>query len=344
MLGLRRKLIAAIPCIAALAFMCIAGCAQDTRPASKRNTLKVGVVYAGALGDFSYNDLARDGLTRIENELQLPTKGIETDADAPEGEKVQLVETFAKAGYNPIIGMTFAYSKAVDEVASRYPDTRFAVVDGDPPTQPNVMCLKFSVAQGSFLAGAAAALKSRTGAIGFVGGMETPAIQQFYAGYAAGAKYVNPRIKVLSKYISQPPDDSGFRDPVKGRIAAEGQLDSGVDVIFHAAGAAGVGVIDAAAAAGKKAIGVDADQYRQPGLTAVRDHIITSMLKRVDVAVLDFVAAVKADRFEGGTKIYDLSNKGVGYATSGGGVDDIQEQLRAIEGKIIEGAVKVPEA
>jgi basic membrane lipoprotein Med (substrate-binding protein (PBP1-ABC) superfamily) len=332
--------------MSSLTMLAIAGCTESSRPANGNPNasapLKVGLLYAGGLGDFSYNDLARAGLTKVESDLKLSAKGIETKEDATDGEKANLVETLIESGYNPIIGMTFSYSKAIEQVALRYPNIRFAVVDGDPSEQPNVSSLSFAVEQGAFLVGAAAALKSKTSKIGFIGGMESPVIQKFQVGYSAGAAKINPKIEVMVKYITQAPDVSGFQDPAKGEIAAKGQIDNGVDVIFHSAGATGIGVIEAAAAEGKQAIGVDSDQYNQPGLSAVRDHIMTSMVKRVDVAVFDFVAKVKANRFEAGTKIYDLSNQGVDYAISGGRIDDIVDELNALKREIIEGKVKLP--
>ncbi|GAA3093488.1 BMP family ABC transporter substrate-binding protein [Streptosporangium carneum] len=342
-----RTLRTTVALTASLTTLALAGCTQSVpsaneRPAGKASP-KVGLLYAGGLGDFSYNDLAHLGLEKVEKDLGIPVKGVETKADATDGEKTQLVEALIDSGHDPIIGMTFSYSKVIDQAASRHPNVRFAVIDGDPTNQPNVSRLTFAVEQGSFLVGAAAALKSKTKRIGFVGGMESPEIQKFEAGYTAGAKKIDPGVDVLVKYITQAPDFSGFRDPAKGGIAAKGQFDKGADVIFHSAGATGTGVIEAAAATGKQAIGVDSDQYNQPGLAAVRDHILTSMVKRVDVAVFDFAAQVKAGRFSAGTRIYDLSNRGVGYTTSGGEVDDIADELNALEKEIAEGRIKVPE-
>lgn len=339
-----------VPCVkifcaltALLTTVSAAGCSGGTGSRSgDRRGLKVGLIYSGGgLGDGSYNDSAHAGLIRVEKELRVEVKGFEAEEDRPDAEKVQLLERLVRSGYNPIIGLTFSYTKPVDEVAQRHPDVRFAVVDGDPTVQPNVSRLVFASEQGSFLVGAAAALKTRTNTIGFVGGMNTPVIQTFGNGYTAGARKVNPRIKVLVKYLSQPPDVSGFQDQAKAKLSAEGQCDAGADVIFHAAGAAGIGVINGAAAEGRWAIGVDADQYQQPALAGVRDHILTSMRRRVDVAVFDFVSGVAKGRFQAGTKVYGLSNNGVGYATSGGMMDDIVNRLESLKKDIIEGKVKI---
>ncbi|WP_165969294.1 BMP family ABC transporter substrate-binding protein [Actinomadura sp. KC06] len=329
---------------AMLAILSVAGCSggKGSR-ADDRRGLKVALIYSdGGLGDGSYNDSAHAGLLRIEQELRVAVKGFEAEEGVPDAEKVQLLERLVRSGYNPIIGLTFSYTKPVDQVAQRHPDMRFAVVDGDPTAQPNVSRLVFASDQGSFLVGAVAALKTRTNTIGFVGGMNTPIIKTFESGYTAGARTINPRIEVLVKYLSQPPDVSGFKDQGKARLSAEGQSDAGADVIFHAAGAAGIGVINGAAAEGRWAIGVDTDQYRQRALARVRDHILTSMMRRVDVAVFDFVSGVLKGQFHAGTKVYDLSNKGVGYATSGGLMEDIRGRVEALKQEIIKGKIKVP--
>ncbi|HET7659600.1 MAG TPA: BMP family ABC transporter substrate-binding protein, partial [Oryzihumus sp.] len=195
--------------------------------------------------------------------------------------------------------------------------------------------------QGSYLVGAAAALKSKTGNIGFVGGVNVDLIKKFEAGYVAGAKAVNPNIKVQIKYLSQPPDFSGFGDPAKGKTAAEGMYQNGADVVYHAAGGSGGGVFSAAKAAGKLAIGVDSDQ----ALTApadVRGVILTSMIKKVDVAVYSFITDVKDGKFQAGNKVFDLKAGGVDYATTGGLVNDIKPKLDAYKQQIIDGKIQVP--
>jgi basic membrane protein A len=189
--------------------------------------------------------------------------------------------------------------------------------------------------------GAAAALKSKKANVGFVGGVQTPLIAKFDAGYTAGAKAVNPKITVQKKYLTQPPDFTGFNDPAKGKTAAQGMIDAGADVIYHAAGGSGSGVFEAAKAGGAKAIGVDSDQAKTaaPG---VRDIILTSMVKRVDVAVFDFVKSVKDGDVKSGDQVYDLKRGGVDYATTGGQVDDIKAKLDAYKKQIIDGKITVP--
>ena len=201
--------------------------------------------------------------------------------------------------------------------------------------------MTFAENEGSFLVGAAAALKTKTNTIGFVGGVETPLIKKFEVGYKAGAKAVNPSIKVQVKYLSQPPDFSGFGSTAKGKAAAEGMYQGGADIVFHAAGGSGGGVFQAAKAAGKLAIGVDSDQALTAD-PAVRDVIMTSMIKKVDVAVFDFITAVKDGTFTAGEKVFDLKAGGVGYSTTGGMIDDIKSKLDDYKEKIIAGEITVP--
>jgi basic membrane protein A len=170
-----------------------------------------------------------------------------------------------------------------------------------------------------------------------------PLIQKFEAGFTAGAKAAKPSATVDAKYLTQPPDFTGFNDPAKGETAANGMFDAGVDVVYAAAGGSGNGVFKAAKAKGKLGIGVDSDQYNQPALAEVKDVIITSMLKQVDVAIVDFVTAMKDNKFVAGPKVYDLKAGGIDYATSGGKVDDIKSQLDDYKQKIISGQITVPE-
>ena len=234
-----------------------------------------------------------------------------------------------------------ASKTATQTVAAENPQVNFAIVDDNTVDLPNVTPLVFAEEQGSFLVGAAAALKTTACKIGFVGGVETPLIQKFEAGYSAGAKQVKPDIKIDSVYLTQPPDFSGFGDPAKGKTAAEGMFDGGADIVYHAAGGSGGGVFEAAAAAGGKAIGVDSDQYNTAD-PSVQDVIMTSMLKNVNVAVFNYLTEVAGGTFPSGVNTYDLSVDGVGYSTSGGQIDDIVDQLDAFKQQIIDGEITVP--
>ncbi len=270
---------------------------------------------------------------------------ISAKPDEPDSDKESRLRLLANKGYNPIIGVGFAYTTSIVKVAKDFPNTKFLVVDADQckVEGANVSGACFAEEQGSFLVGAAAALKSKSGTIGFIGGVNVPLIHKFQAGYEAGAKAAKPGIKILpAKYLTQPPNFNGFKDTSLGNEAAKGQLDQGADVIYHAAGGAGIGVIKTVGAAGKWAIGVDSDQYNQPAVAGVKQHILTSMVKHVDLSVFDFVESVAKGTFKAGTTTYDLKNDGVGYSSSGGNVDDIKAKLDELKAKIVSGEIKVP--
>ena len=225
--------------------------------------------------------------------------------------------------------------------AKANPDVNFGVVDDASPASEgdNIAQLVFAEEEGSFLVGAAAALKSQSGKVGFVGGMDTPLINKFEKGFEAGVKEVNPDATVEVKYLAD--NGSGFADPAKGKTAAEGMYDQGVDVVYHAAGGSGAGVFQAAKAAKKLAIGVDSDQ----ALTAeegVRDVILTSMVKNVDVAIYDMAKASVDGKPLSGVQSFDLKSGGVDYATTGGKVDDIKTKLDEYKQQIIDGKITVP--
>ena len=221
------------------------------------------------------------------------------------------------------------------------PDARFALIDSTDAAGPNIENLTFAEHEGSFLVGAAAALKSKTGNVGFIGGVNTDLIKKFEAGYLMGAKTVNPAIKIQTKYLTQPPDLSGFGDPAKGKTAADGMFQQGADVVYAAAGGSGGGVFTAAAAAGKMAIGVDSDQALIAS-PAVRSVIITSMIKKLDVATFDFIKSLTEGKFTAGTKVFDLKAGGVEYSTTGGKDDDIKARLDGFKKQIIDGKIVVP--
>jgi len=311
-----------------------------------KKTLKVGLAYdIGGRGDQSFNDAAARGLDKVKADLNIKTEELSAKAGEPDTDKEARLKLLASSGYNPVIGVGFAYTASVLKIAKDFPNTKFLVVDADQckVEGANVTGACFSEEQGSFLVGAAAALKSKTGTIGFIGGVNVPLIHKFEAGYTAGAKAAKPGIKVLpAKYLTQPPNFDGFKNPALGTEAAKGQLDAGADVIYQAAGGAGIGVIKTVGAAKKLAIGVDSDQYNQPALAEVKDYILTSMVKGVDVAVFDFVKAVSDGTAAAGTKQYNLSNDGVGYALSGGKLDDIKTQLDGLKADIVSGKIKVP--
>ena len=316
---------------------------ETTGGSSATSDVKVGMAYdVGGRGDQSFNDSAAAGLDKAVKEFGMKSDESEaTDGEAESAREERLV-TFAEAGYDPIIAVGFAYAEAVGKVSAQYPDLHFAIIDDSSlADSANVASLVFAEEQGSFLVGAAAALKTKADHIGFVGGVETPLIQKFQAGYEAGAKQVNPDIKIDVAYLTQPPDFSGFGDPAKGKTAAAGMYDNGADIVYHAAGGSGGGVFEAAKDAGALAIGVDSDQYNTAD-PSVQDVILTSMLKNVDVAVYNYLSEVNDGTFPTGVTTYDLKVDGVGYSTSGGQIDDIKDQLEAFKQQIIDGDIVVP--
>src|SRR4051812_47818171 len=337
--------------------MALAACASDEgassgsgssggSSASSSGDLKIGLAYdTGGRGDKSFNDSAYAGASAAAKTLGGKVNELTPNADA--SNRVDLLTQLADDGNNPVIAVGFANADALAEVAPQYPDTTFAIVDSavEGTGLKNATGLLFAANEGSFLGGVAAALKSTTGHIGFVGGVESPLIQSFQAGYVAGAQAAKPGIKVDVQYISPNGDFSGFSDPAKGKILAQGMYQSGADVVYHAAGGSGQGVFEAAAEAGGRAIGVDSDQYQTVGDPALQSVIMTSVLKRVDNAIEAYINDFSEGKVEGGTDIVsDLKSGGVGLSTSGGQIDDIQSQLDDFQQQIIDGKIEVPTA
>ena len=316
---------------------------------SGEGDLKVGIAYdTGGRGDKSFNDSAFAGVQAAIQENGGDYTELSPNSDA--SNRADLLTQLADQGYNPVIAVGFAYGDVIGDVAKQYPDTQFAIVDssgldadGKPLGTGNVTGLLFAANEGSFLGGVAAALKTTTNHIGFVGGVQTPLIQAFEAGYVAGAKAVKPDITVDVQYISPAGDFSGFNDPAKGQIVAQGMYDAGADIVYAAAGGSGIGVFQAAAASNKRAIGVDSDQYQTVGDPALQPVIMTSVLKRVDNAVHAYITDFAGGSVKGGQDITsDLKTDGVGLATSGGFIDDIQAQIDEYKQKIISGEITVP--
>lgn len=347
-----RRLTKATAVLGAVALVLAAsGCAKkDTGTATGGNEdcvakdakKKVGMAFdVGGRGDQSFNDSAAKGLDDAVCEFGFTAKTAEAQDGEAESAREGRLRQLADAGYNPVIAVGFAYSGSLAKVAKEYPKVNFAIVDDEAAAGDNIANLVFAEEQGSFLVGAAAALKSKAHHIGFVGGVEVPLIQKFEAGYKAGAEAVDPDIKIDTRYLTQPPDFSGFGDPAKGKTAAEGMYDGGADIVYHAAGGSGGGVFEAAKAAGAKAIGVDSDQAKTAD-PSVKDVILTSMLKNIDVAVLAYLKATDGGTVPTGVSRYDLKVDGVGYSATGGQVDDIKQKLDEYKAQIVDGTVKVP--
>lgn len=306
----------------------------------------VGLAYdIGGRGDKSFNDSAAAGLDRAKADFGVDAQELEPTAGGENRE--ENLQLLSEAGANPIFAIGFAFADGVANVAPNFPDTSYGIVDAVVDL-PNVASLVFAEEQGSALVGCIAGLMTQTGTVGFIGGVNIDLIKKFEAGYIFGAKYCNPDVQVESRYLSEPPDFSGFNDPAKGREAAAALYDAGADIVYHAAGGSGAGLFEEAsarrAAGGENiwAIGVDSDQYNAVS-EEVRDVILTSMLKRVDVAVYNTIKAFVEGNFNAGVNVFDLSVDGVGYSTSGGFIpDDVITQVEDLKAKIVSGEVTVP--
>jgi basic membrane protein A and related proteins len=317
--------------------------------------LKVGVAFdIGGLGDKSFNDSANAGLQQaIADGLVCEDNAIINEANSTGSDRDQNIHALADAGMNLVVGVGFAFSPGINTIAPDYPDVDFMIVDGfatcgtacgltnDAEAIPNVADYTFKEQEGSFLVGAAAVLKCQCKTIGFLGGQTGPLIEKFQAGYEAGAAQIDPEVEVLVEYIGD--DTTAFNDPVKGEQLSTAMYDDGAEIVYHAAGASGAGLFNAAVEAQKFAIGVDSDQY----LTASPEQqpwILTSMLKRVDVAVYNAIQAVGDGTF-GGSQIFGMAEDGVDYATSNPEAltADITEQLDKFKQQIIDGTIVVPD-
>lgn len=278
-------------------------------------------------------------------EFLTTTRSLSEAPNESDSEREDRLISLVEGGYNPVIALGVEYAVALGKVAPRYPDTRFAIVDDAvlAGNYKNVTGLVFADHQGSYLVGAIAAQASKTGAIGFIGGVNVPSIRKFQAGYIAGAMLIKPSIQVQIKFLTEPPDFSGWADRAKGKAAADDMFRSGVDVVYHAAGGSGRGVFVAAKEARALAIGVDSDQY----LTApadVKAFILTSMLKRVDDAVKDYVKAYARGSPYPRVKTFDLANGAIGYSKSNPLVLPYVARTDELQRQIIAGNIRVPHA
>jgi basic membrane protein A len=331
--------------------------ASGSGGASGGAPVKIGLTYdLGGRGDKSFNDSAAAGLEKAKGEFNLDVKELQPNSGGTN--RGDLLSLLATQGYKLIIGVGFLYAPTIGTAAHQFKDVDFADVDGfidnttcdvceDETPDGNLTSLLFAENEGAFLVGCAAALKSKSHHVGFIGGVNIDLIQKFQAGYDAGVNHCAKGTKIDHSYISQPPDFSGFNDPAKAQTIAQGMYQNGADVVYHAAGGSGSGLFTAAETFSKQnnthvwAIGTDSDQY----LSAPPDqkpYILTSNLKRVDVAVYETIKDYVNGNFTGGIKTFDLKADGVGYATSGGFVDDIKSQLDQLADNIKAGIIKVP--
>ncbi|MYM57052.1 BMP family lipoprotein [Thalassovita mangrovi] len=255
----------------------------------------------GGKFDKSFNEAAYSGATRWAEETGGSFREIELQSEA---QREQALRRFAEAGANPIVMTGFAFGSALSEVAPDYPDTKFAIIDM-VVDQPNVRSVVFNEHEGSYLVGMMAAMASKTGTVGFIGGMDIPLIRKFACGYVQGAKAVNPDAKVIQNMTGTTP--AAWNDPVKGSELTKAQISQGADVVYAAAGGTGVGVLQTAADENILSVGVDSNQnYMHPG------KVLTSMMKRVDNAVYDALKA--GGEMETGFNVMGVSNGGIDYA------------------------------
>jgi basic membrane protein A len=316
------------------------GCGQKKEEGGE-SRLQVGLVFdVGGKGDKSFNDAAYRGLTQAARDFPVEFVEFEPGEDA---DRESGLRKLARGGYDVVIGVGFLFTDAITKVARDFPQVHFAAVDYDlkPGMEipENLVALKFREEEGSFLVGALAAMKTSTGTVGFIGGMDIPLIHKFEAGYIHGARTQDPEIEVLVNYAGA--TGKAFDDPVKGQELALAQFNRGADIIFQAAGTTGLGVKEAALQKGGLVIWVDSNgNYLAPGT------ILTSMVKKVDVAVYETIAAVHEGRFEGGVQEFGLAEDGVGYAVDEHNreliSDEMIARLEELKADIIAGKIEVP--
>jgi basic membrane protein A len=303
--------------------------------------VRIGLVFdVGGLGDKSFNDAAHAGLVRARDQLGVSVRTIEPGDGS---DRASALRQLAAEGSDLVIAVGFIFTDDLKKLAGEFPKTKFAGIDysaspGDP-TPANVAGLRFREHEGSFLVGALAGLMSTRKVVGFVGGMQIPLIRKFEAGYLAGVRHVCPDCEVLSAYAGTEP--KAFADPVMGKELAAAQYDRGADIIYHASGKTGAGVFKAAREREKLAIGVDSDQFHEAPCC-----VLTSMVKRVDIAVFKVIESVVQGRFEPGVRELGLREGGVGFV-----YDDnnrarippaILVQVRELAAGIIAGTLEVP--
>ena len=286
----------------------------------------------GGKFDKSFNEMAFTGAQRWAEETGNSFREIELQSEA---QREQALRRFAEAGANPIVMAGFAFASALETVADEYPDTKFTIIDM-VVDKPNVRSVVFNEHEGSYLVGMMAAQASKSGTVGFIGGMDIPLIRKFACGYVQGAKAVNPNATVIQNMTGTTP--AAWNDPVKGSELTKAQIAQGADVVYAAAGGTGVGVQQTAADEGILSIGVDSNQnYMHPG------KVLTSMMKRVDNAVYD--AFTQGENLETGFNVMGLSNGGVGYALDDNNATlvsaDMQAAVDAAAAAIGSGALSV---
>jgi len=337
-----RRLAHAALALAVLATQ-LTGCAsRKSEPSSSpAATLKVGLVFdVGGRGDKSFNDAAYAGLDSAKQSLGIEFQTLETGEGA---DREAAMRQLAANGSQLVFGVGFLFSGDIKTLAQEFPNVKFACVDytvkAGETLPPNLLALKFKEEEGSYLVGALAALLSRTGTVGFVGGMEIPLIKKFEAGYRAGVAAVKPNARVIVKYAGS--TGSAFKDPTKGKELGLSEYHQGADIIFHASGSTGLGVFEAARELKKLAIGVDSDQYDEaPGV------VLTSMVKHVEVAVFNTIRDAQAGSFTGGIKVFGLAEDGVGWVYDDRNraliPDAVKARVDSLRDEIVAGRITAP--
>jgi basic membrane protein A len=314
--------------LAGLAFSATAAFAQQA-------AFKPAIVYdLGGKFDKSFNEGVHAGAERFKKESGTEYRDFEPQNDA---QREQALRRFARDGFSPIVAVGFSQATALEKVAKEFPNQKFAIIDSVVEA-PNVQSIVFKEHEGSFLVGMLAAMASKTGKVGFVGGMDIPLIRKFACGYVQGVKHVKPDAEVFQNMTGT--TGAAWADPVKGGELAKSQIDRGADVIYHAAGGTGIGVLRATADAGKLGIGVDSNQNGlHPG------KVLTSMLKRVDNATYSTFKAAKDGSWKPGVSVLGLAEEGVGYAMDDNNKALITPEMKSAVDKaaadIKSGAIKV---
>ena len=323
--------------------MVMVGCAgnqpaeQSEEPAAEEaSALKVALVVAGGLGDRSFYDSSNEGLKMAIEKLGVEGKVLECKND-PTLYTDQLVQASTASDVVVVVG--FEFYDVIQEVAAEFPDKKYVYIDNVIENVENITCIDYKENEGSFLAGALAAMESKTGKIGMVGGMDIPVIRNFQVGYEAGAKYINPDIQVETIFAGD------FEDPAKGKESALALYAKDIDIVFQVAGKTGEGVFEAAKDTGKFAIGVDSDQrYINP------DAIIASMIKGVDISIYETIEKIQKGEFESGN-VYEYGAKENGVRRAYGTEDmpklvsdEAMNQIQELTAMIIQGDIEVPEA
>ncbi len=304
---------------------------------AQADEFKPAIVFdMGGKFDKSFNESAYNGAEAFKKDSGIDYMEFEVTQVS---QREQAMKRMAKKGASIIIAMGFAQAAAVEKAAKANPDTKFTIIDMVVDL-PNVQSIVFKEHEGSFLVGMAAAMSSKTGKVGFIGGMDIPLIRKFALGYVEGAKYANPKAEVFQNMTGTTP--AAWNDPTKGGELAKSQFDRGADVVYAAAGGTGLGVLQAAKDSGKLAIGVDSNQnYLYPGT------MLTSMTKRVDVAVKNAFASAKDGSWKAGIQVLGLKEGGVGYAVDKYNKDllsaDMLAKLEKARAEIIAGTLKVTE-